>query len=75
MLQLRSTEFLNLDVLLEEVMNKLVVKPLRVHIQKLFLDFYTKTGAIRLLADSINYASTRQDKILKPQVKSFPLVH
>lgn len=57
-------------------MNKLVVKPLRSHLQKLFLDYYTKTGAIRLLADSIHYAVTRQDKILKPQVSCvvFPLL-
>lgn len=54
-------------------MNKLVVKPLRTHLQKLFLDYYTKTGAIRLLADSIHYASYRQDKILKPQVISFQI--
>lgn len=40
-------------------MHKLVVKPLKNHLQKLFLDHYTKTGAIRLLADNIQYASTR----------------
>lgn len=40
-------------------MHKLVVKPLKSHLQKLFVDHYTKTGAIRLLADNIQYASTR----------------
>ncbi|XP_060531788.1 protein sprint isoform X4 [Cylas formicarius] len=57
--KLKSTEFLNLDSILEGVMHKLVVKPLRNHLQKLFLDHYTKTGAIKLLADNIQYASTR----------------
>lgn len=57
--KLKSTEFLNLDAILEGVMHKLVVKPLKNHLQKLFLDHYTKTGAIRLLADNIQYAATR----------------
>lgn len=57
--KLKSTEFLNLDAILEGVMHKLVVKPLKAHLQKLFLDHYTKTGAIRLLADNIQYAATR----------------
>ncbi|KAF7281801.1 hypothetical protein GWI33_004236 [Rhynchophorus ferrugineus] len=57
--KLKSTEFLNLDAILEGVMHKLVVRPLKSHLQKLFLDYYTKTGAIRLLADNIQYAATR----------------
>lgn len=58
-LQLKSTEFLNLDAILEGVLHKLVVRPLKNHLQKLFVDHYTKSGAIRLLADNIHYASTR----------------
>lgn len=57
--QLKSTEFLNLDAILEGVLHKLVVKPLKGHLQKLFVDHYTKTGAIKLLADNIQYAATR----------------
>lgn len=57
--KLKSTEFLNLDAILEGVLHKLVVKPLRGHLQKLFVDYYTKTGAIKVLADNIQYASTR----------------
>ncbi|XP_066150243.1 protein sprint [Euwallacea fornicatus] len=57
--KLKSTEFLNLDAILEGVMHKLVVRPLKLHLQKLFFDFYTKTGAIRLLADNIQYAAER----------------
>lgn len=57
--QLKSTEFLNLDAILEGVMHKLVVKPLKNYLHKLFVDHYQKTGAIQLLADNIQYASTR----------------
>lgn len=68
--KLKSTEFLNLDAILEGVMHKLVVKPLKNHLQKLFLDHYTKTGAIRLLADNIQYASTRPiaELAIKPKI-------
>lgn len=58
-LQLKSTEFLNLDAILESVLHKLVVRPLRNHLQNLFVEHYTRTGAIRLLAENIQYASTR----------------
>lgn len=51
-------------------MHKLVVRPLKVHLQKLFFDYYTKTGAIRLLADNIQYASGRPNSELgiKPKI-------
>lgn len=58
-LQLKSTEFLNLDAILEAVLHRLVVRPLRNHLQSLFVEHYTRTGAIRLLAENIQYASTR----------------
>ena len=58
-LQLKSTEFLNLDAILEGVLHCLVVSPLKSHLQNLFVKRYTKTGAIRLLTDNIHYASTR----------------
>ncbi|XP_008191541.1 protein sprint isoform X3 [Tribolium castaneum] len=68
--KLKSTEFLNLDAILEGVMHKLVVKPLKGHLQKLFLDHYTKTGAIRLLADNIQFAATRPiaELAIKPKI-------
>ncbi|RZC41803.1 sprint, partial [Asbolus verrucosus] len=68
--KLKPTEFLNLDAILEGVMHKLVVKPLKGHLQKLFLDHYTKTGAIRLLADNIQFASTRpiSELAIKPKI-------
>ncbi|XP_050304173.1 protein sprint isoform X2 [Anthonomus grandis grandis] len=68
--KLKSTEFLNLDAILEGVMHKLVVRPLKTHLHKLFLDYYTKTGDIRLLADNIQYASTRpiHELAVKPRI-------
>ncbi|XP_048526431.1 protein sprint isoform X5 [Dendroctonus ponderosae] len=68
--KLKSTEFLNLDAILEGVMHKLVVRPLKAHLQKLFLDYYTKTGAIRLLADNIQYAASRPvgELAIKPKI-------
>jgi hypothetical protein len=57
--QLKSTEFLNLDAILESVMHKLVVRPLKEHLYQLFVEEYTRTGAIQLLADNIQYARTK----------------
>lgn len=59
MLQLKATEFLNLDAILEGVMHKLVVRPLKEHLYKLFVDEYTRSGAIQLLHENINYARTK----------------
>lgn len=58
-LQLKSTEFLNLDAILEGVMHKLVVRPLREHLYKLFVDEYVRNGAIQLLYENLNYARTK----------------
>lgn len=57
--KLKSTEFLNLDSILENVLHRLVVTPLKEHLMKLFFDHYTKTGAIKVLSDNIKYANTR----------------
>lgn len=68
--KLKATEFLNLDAILEGVLHILVVKPLKGHLQKLFIDHYTKTGAILLLADNIKYGSTRplSELSIKPKI-------
>nr|CAD7203558.1 unnamed protein product [Timema douglasi] len=41
------------------VMHKLVVRPLREHLYQLFVDEYTRSGAIQLLADNMRYARTK----------------
>lgn len=55
-LQLRANEFLNLDAILEGVMHKLVVRPLRDHLYRLFVEEYTRSGAIERLAQAISLA-------------------
>ncbi|XP_034946737.1 protein sprint isoform X2 [Chelonus insularis] len=55
-LKLKPNEFLNLDAILEGVMMKLVVRPLREHVYKLFVEHYGTTGSLKTLADSIQYA-------------------
>ena len=57
--QLKSDEFLNLDSILEGVMHKLVVLPLREHLYGLFVDFYVKTGDVQNLIENIRHASMR----------------
>ncbi|XP_017783155.1 PREDICTED: protein sprint [Nicrophorus vespilloides] len=68
--KLKSTEFLNLDAILEGVLHLLVVSPLKAHLYKLFNDYYTKTGAITLLSENIHYASTRptSELAIKPKI-------
>lgn len=53
---LKSDEFLNLDAILESVMHRLVVLPLREHLYSLFVDYYKASGDIMLLVDNIKYA-------------------
>ncbi|XP_057329306.1 protein sprint isoform X2 [Microplitis mediator] len=55
-LKLKANEFLNLDAILEGVMMRLVVRPLREHVYKLFVEHYGATGSLNTLADSIQYA-------------------
>ena len=71
-LQLKSTEFLNLDAILESVMHKLVVRPLKEHLYHLFVEEYTRTGAIQLLADNIQYARTKPMHELGVRAKIAP---
>lgn len=47
--------------------------PLRSHLQKLFVDFYTKSGAIKLLSENIEYAQTRPPSELAIRVSKITL--
>ncbi|XP_046384100.1 protein sprint isoform X2 [Ischnura elegans] len=58
-LKLKANEFLNLDAILEGVMHRLVVRPLRQHLYCLFVDEYTRNGAIQLLAENIQFARSK----------------
>ncbi|VVC35873.1 Hypothetical protein CINCED_3A000453 [Cinara cedri] len=57
--QLKPTEFLNLDVILEGVMNRLVLRELREHVYSLLVDEYVNNGSIPSMVDNIHYAKSK----------------
>jgi len=57
--RLKPDEFLNLDTILEGVMHRLVVLPLKQHLYDLFIDFYTHSGDLKLLIDNIRLACSK----------------
>ncbi|XP_043284567.1 protein sprint isoform X2 [Venturia canescens] len=69
-LKLKANEFLNLDAILEGVMMGLVVRPLREHVYRLFVDHYGSTGSLQTLAESIQYAQGKhiQDLGVRPKI-------
>ncbi|XP_077282807.1 src homology 2 domain-containing protein sprint [Temnothorax americanus] len=75
--KLRPNEFLNLDAILEDVMMGLVVRPLREHVCRLFIEHYFATGALQTLAENIQHAQGKtiydlgvQSKIVPPSEES-----
>ncbi|CAG0882884.1 unnamed protein product [Cyprideis torosa] len=54
--QLKETEFLNLDAILESVMHNLVISPLREHLHSLFVDEFWRKGLLAKTAESIRIA-------------------
>ncbi|XP_071517730.1 protein sprint isoform X2 [Panulirus ornatus] len=56
---LKATEFLNLDAILEDVLVRLVLRPLWTHINKLFVEAYTANGSIQLLAINMKYTRSQ----------------
>ncbi|XP_016842477.1 protein sprint isoform X2 [Nasonia vitripennis] len=69
-LKLKANEFLNLDAILEGVMMCLVVRPLREHVYRLFVEHYAANGSIQTLADSIQLAQPKhiQDLGVRPKI-------
>ncbi|XP_033193899.1 src homology 2 domain-containing protein sprint isoform X4 [Bombus vancouverensis nearcticus] len=69
-LKLKANEFLNLDAILEGVMMNLVVRPLREHVYRLFVDHYATTGSLQTLAESIQHAQGKhiQDLGVRPKI-------
>ncbi|GAB6024335.1 hypothetical protein CHUAL_009504 [Chamberlinius hualienensis] len=57
--KLQPNEFLNLDAILEGVLHRIVVKPLKQHIYQLFVKAYSANGAVAMLSDSIKFARTK----------------
>ncbi|XP_012345430.1 protein sprint isoform X1 [Apis florea] len=69
-LKLKPNEFLNLDAILEGVMMGLVVRPLREHVYRLFVEHYAATGSLQTLAESIQHAQGKhvQDLGVRPKI-------
>nr|XP_050859391.1 protein sprint-like isoform X3 [Vespula vulgaris] len=69
-LKLKPNEFLNLDAILEGVMMGLVVRPLREHVYRLFVDHYASNGSLQTLAESIQHAQGKhvQDLGVRPKI-------
>ncbi|XP_035897886.1 protein sprint isoform X2 [Anopheles stephensi] len=57
--QLKADEFLNLDSILEEVMHKLVILPLREHLYGLFVDYYSQSGDVQLIVEKVRSTAGR----------------
>lgn len=51
---------MNLDAILEDVLVRLVLRPLKDHINKLFVDAYSANGSIQQLANNMKYARSQQ---------------
>ncbi|XP_053972440.1 protein sprint isoform X3 [Hylaeus volcanicus] len=69
-LKLKPNEFLNLDAILEGVMMGLVVRPLREHVYRLFVEHYAATGSLQTLAENILHAQGKhvQDLGVRPKI-------
>ncbi|XP_059621543.1 protein sprint isoform X2 [Phlebotomus argentipes] len=55
--RLKPDEFLNLDTILEGVMQRLVVLPLREHLYGRFVEYYMRSRDIQLLVENVRFAS------------------
>ncbi|KAJ8684442.1 hypothetical protein QAD02_020234, partial [Eretmocerus hayati] len=69
-LKLKANEFLNLDAILENVMMHLVVRPLREHVYRLFVEHYASNGSLQTLAESMQLAQQKhiQDLGVRPKI-------
>ncbi|XP_043508470.1 protein sprint [Frieseomelitta varia] len=69
-IKLKPNEFLNLDAILEGVMMTLVLKPLREHVYRLFIEHYVATGSLLTLAENIYHAQGKhiQDLGVRPKI-------
>ncbi|XP_014681579.1 PREDICTED: protein sprint-like [Priapulus caudatus] len=56
--KLPPNEFLNIDAILEGVMHRIVIRPLKQHVYQCFVDEYSHNGSLALLSVSIKYART-----------------
>ncbi|KAH9518891.1 hypothetical protein Btru_008585 [Bulinus truncatus] len=66
--KLSPTEILNIDAIIEQALHVCVLKPLKFHIYRLFVEKYSKNSALEQLSKNIKYARTKsaQDIGVKP---------
>jgi len=53
---LRPDQFFDVDMVLEEVMQTLIILPLKDHLKKVFLEDFTSSGSLQLVAENINFS-------------------
>ncbi|XP_059162197.1 uncharacterized protein LOC131945184 isoform X2 [Physella acuta] len=69
--KLNPNEILNIDAIIEQALHVCVLRPLKYHVYRLFVDKYSKNGALEQLSRNIKYARTKsaQDIGVKPGLK------
>ena len=58
--KLKENEFLNIDAIIEGTLHKLVIKPLKDHLNHLFVEDYIKNGSLKLLSENMKAAQIKQ---------------
>ena len=62
--KLKANEFLNIDAILESVLHRLVIKPLKKFLYHLFIKEYTKNGSLKVLSQNIKEAQKKSPQEL-----------
>ncbi|KAL5008634.1 hypothetical protein ScPMuIL_014215 [Solemya velum] len=57
--RLGSNEILNIDSIIESALHVCVIKPLKGHIYRQFVEEYKRNGSLELLSSNIRYAQTK----------------
>uniref|UniRef100_T1K1D3 Protein sprint n=1 Tax=Tetranychus urticae TaxID=32264 RepID=T1K1D3_TETUR len=57
--KLKSDEFLNIDAIIEGTLHKLIIKPLKSHLDGLFVEHYKQNGSLSLLSENMKNAQKR----------------
>ncbi|XP_053203109.1 protein sprint-like [Panonychus citri] len=57
--KLKSDEFLNIDAIIEGTLHKLIIKPLKSHLDGLFVEYYKTNGSLSLLSENMKNAQKK----------------
>ncbi|XP_035827670.1 uncharacterized protein LOC101853809 [Aplysia californica] len=60
--KLKVNEILNIDAILEQSLHVCVLRPVKHHLYRLFVDTYSRNGALQQLSDNIKYARSRSSQ-------------